>query len=74
MSVASQTYAARIPAFANPAAKKLLETMERKQSNLCVSVDVTKKDDLLQVVRTVAKDVCMVKVSRVQSLGEARGS
>jgi orotidine-5'-phosphate decarboxylase len=62
-SVASKTYASRVASFANPAAKLLLETMERKKTNLCVSVDVTKKADLLQVVESVGADVCMVKVS-----------
>lgn len=57
------TYATRVVNFKNEAARALLETMERKQSNLCVSVDVTKKADLLAVVRAVAGFVCLVKVS-----------
>lgn len=36
--------------------------MERKQSNLCVSVDVTQAEDALEVVRRVGQSVCMVKV------------
>lgn len=47
----------------NAASKLLLETISRKRSNLCVSVDVTKKQDLLDVVDAVAKDVCLIKVS-----------
>lgn len=61
-SVAAKSYASRIPSFANPAAKHLLEVIERKKCNLAVSVDVTKKQDLLSVVKAVADDVCMVKV------------
>lgn len=65
-SIASQSYASRIENFAkNDAAKALLETMERKQTNLCVSVDVTKKQDLLDVVQAVSGVVALVKVRRV---------
>ncbi|CAO1620646.1 unnamed protein product [Parajaminaea phylloscopi] len=60
-SYASKRYAERVSGFSNPAARALLETMERKKSNLAVSVDVTKKEDLLRVVETVGPDVCMVK-------------
>ncbi|KAE8216217.1 hypothetical protein CF327_g552 [Tilletia walkeri] len=56
-----QSYAARIANFTNPAAKELLETIERKKTNLSISVDVTKKADLLAVVEAVAQDVCLVK-------------
>jgi len=63
-SIASQSYSSRIANFSkNEAAKALLETMERKQTNLCVSVDVTKKQDLLDVVKAVSSVVAMVKVS-----------
>ncbi|PWN43505.1 orotidine-5'-phosphate decarboxylase [Ceraceosorus guamensis] len=57
----AQTYASRAQKLKNPAGKALLEVMERKQSNLCVSVDVTSKKDLLDVVKSVAKFVCLVK-------------
>ena len=61
-SVARKPYADRVAAFTNPAAKALLQTMERKKTNLCVSVDVTRKEDLLKVVDAVGPDVCLVKV------------
>lgn len=57
-----KTYASRVALHSNPTAKRILETMERKQSNLCVSVDVTKAEDALEVVRRVGQSVCMVKV------------
>ncbi|KAK0526391.1 orotidine 5'-phosphate decarboxylase [Tilletia horrida] len=60
-SVWKQSYAARTANFANPAARALLETMERKKTNLSISVDVTKKADLLAVVDAVGPDVCLVK-------------
>ena len=62
-STASQSYASRVSHFSqNVAARTLLETMERKRTNLCVSVDVTKKQDLLDVVKAVSGQVAMVKV------------
>lgn len=61
-SVTRQSYADRIQHFSkNAAAKALLETMERKETNLCVSVDVTKKQDLLDVVDAVGQDVALIK-------------
>ncbi|GJE84517.1 orotidine 5'-phosphate decarboxylase [Phanerochaete sordida] len=56
-----QTYAQRAAKHPNPAAKALLETIERKKTNLCVSVDVTKSDDFLKVIDLVGPYVCMVK-------------
>ena len=62
MSVAKQTYAQRASKHPNPAAKALLETIERKRTNLCVSVDVTKKADFLRIIDTVGPYICLVKV------------
>lgn len=56
------SYSERARAHTNPAAKRLLETMERKQSNLCLSIDVTKKADLLRIVDTVGPQLCLLKV------------
>ncbi|MCO5568883.1 hypothetical protein L7F22_022585 [Adiantum nelumboides] len=61
-STSLQPYGSRVGNFAkNAAARNILETMERKQSNLCVSVDVTKKKDLLDIVDAVGEAVIMVK-------------
>ncbi|KAF4620036.1 hypothetical protein D9613_005315 [Agrocybe pediades] len=49
----TQSYAARIKHFTNPTAKLILETMERKKSNLAVSVDVTDPNDLLAIIDAV---------------------
>lgn len=68
MSRASLSYAERSRFHDNPAAKRLLEVMERKKSNLCVSVDVTTSKDLLEVVRRVGASCCMVKVSGCSNL------
>ena len=61
-AITTQTYAQRSAKHVNPTAKRLLAIMERKQSNLCVSVDVTTAQEALEVVRRVGKSVCMVKV------------
>ncbi|KAN0061732.1 orotidine 5'-phosphate decarboxylase [Thecaphora frezii] len=60
-SITLQTYASRAARQPNPAARQLLECIERKQSNLCVSVDVTNKADLLEVCDAVGPDVCLIK-------------
>lgn len=62
-SVTTKTYAERASSQANPAAKRLLELMDRKQTNLCVSVDVTTAKEVLEIVKAVGPSVCMVKVS-----------
>ncbi|KAL1747705.1 Orotidine 5'-phosphate decarboxylase [Schizophyllum fasciatum] len=55
------TYGQRAERFTNPAAKALLQTMERKKSNLSVSVDVVKSADLLAIVDTVGPYICLIK-------------
>jgi orotidine-5'-phosphate decarboxylase len=57
----TQNYGKRSLNFTNPTAKLILETMERKKSNLAVSVDVTDKHDLLAIIEAVAPYVCMIK-------------
>ncbi|KAG6873747.1 dihydroorotate dehydrogenase [Termitomyces sp. Mi166 len=53
VSPRQQTYAERALKHTNPTAKILLETMERKKSNLAVSVDVTKTKDFLAIIDAV---------------------
>lgn len=43
--------------------------MDRKRTNLCVSVDVTKAAEVLEVVRRVGASVCMVKVRSMNNRG-----
>ncbi|KAF8517808.1 humps family-domain-containing protein [Gautieria morchelliformis] len=59
--MSSLTYAQRSQLHTNPAAKRLLAIIEHKRSNLCVSVDVTKKETLLSIVDAVGPYVCLVK-------------
>ncbi|WVW87088.1 orotidine 5'-phosphate decarboxylase [Kwoniella bestiolae CBS 10118] len=54
-------YAERIKFHTNPTAIKILEIMDRKKTNLAVSVDVTSAKEALEVVRRVGASVCMVK-------------
>ncbi|KAF8974463.1 humps family-domain-containing protein [Flammula alnicola] len=57
----TQTYGTRALNFTNPTAKAILQTMERKKTNLAVSVDVTNPDDLLAIIDAVGPYVCMIK-------------
>ncbi|KAJ6598941.1 orotidine monophosphate decarboxylase [Mycena vulgaris] len=56
-----QTYAQRALRHTNPAAKLLLETIERKKSNLAVSVDVASSKDFLSIIDVVGPFVCLIK-------------
>ncbi|KIR59467.1 orotidine 5'-phosphate decarboxylase [Cryptococcus bacillisporus CA1280] len=56
-----KTYASRITLHTNPTARRILTIMDRKRTNLCVSVDVTEADEVLEIVRMVGGSVCMVK-------------
>jgi hypothetical protein len=63
MAAYLNTYANRAKKHTNPAAKDLLETVERKQSNLCVSVDVTSSKDFLSIIDAVGPYVSLIKAS-----------
>ncbi|KAJ3566413.1 hypothetical protein NP233_g7022 [Leucocoprinus birnbaumii] len=52
-SAKTLAYSQRAARHSNPAAKLLLETIERKKSNLAVSVDVTKSEDFLVIIDAV---------------------
>ncbi|WWD20458.1 orotidine 5'-phosphate decarboxylase [Kwoniella shandongensis] len=54
-------YAERIELHTNPTARRILEIMDRKKTNLAVSVDVTTTKEALEVVRRVGESVCLVK-------------
>ncbi|XP_056245427.1 uridine 5'-monophosphate synthase-like isoform X2 [Seriola aureovittata] len=45
----------------HPLASKLLKIMEDKQSNLCVSADVTSSEELLQLADSLGPKICMLK-------------
>jgi orotidine-5'-phosphate decarboxylase len=71
-SVVSKTYGERVGLHQNKAAQDLLRTMDRKKTNLCVSVDVTTKDELLRIVQAVGESCCCIKVSRFVTSGLER--
>ena len=51
----------RLPSFKNVAASNLVQTMIRKQSNLCIAADLIHSKDLLRVIELVGPYVCLVK-------------
>ena len=61
MSAANRTYEERAQQHLNACAKGLLETVVHKNSNLCVSVDVTTKEEFLAVVEAVGPYVALIK-------------
>uniref|UniRef100_A0A3Q3WEC3 Uridine 5'-monophosphate synthase n=1 Tax=Mola mola TaxID=94237 RepID=A0A3Q3WEC3_MOLML len=61
----------------HPLASRLLMIMEEKQSNLCVSADVTSSEELLQLADSLGPSICMLKthadilkVGKLQALAE----
>ncbi|KAL5530208.1 URA3 [Sanghuangporus sanghuang] len=60
-SVLGLTYGERAARHSNPAARSLLVTIERKRSNLCVSVDVSKKANFLSLIDAVGPYACLIK-------------
>ena len=59
-----KSYGERAKNATNPTAKLLFQTMERKKSNLAVSVDVTSSSDLLAIIEAVGPYVCLIKANR----------
>uniref|UniRef100_H3DI36 Uridine 5'-monophosphate synthase n=1 Tax=Tetraodon nigroviridis TaxID=99883 RepID=H3DI36_TETNG len=45
----------------HPLASRLLTIMEEKQSNLCVSADVTSSQELLQLADSLGPSICLLK-------------
>jgi orotidine-5'-phosphate decarboxylase len=62
MAPANATYSARAAQHKNALAKQLLELMERKKTNLAVSIDVTKSEELLRIADEAGPYICIVKV------------
>ena len=55
------TYQARSSLAKNPFAQRLLQLMADKQTNLCVSADVTTTAQLLQLARQCGPHICLLK-------------
>lgn len=55
------TYEQRIPYCKNAVAKKLLELMAEKATNLCVNPDLTTCDEVLAIADQVGPSICVLK-------------
>ncbi|GAA5870261.1 hypothetical protein JCM3774_004626 [Rhodotorula dairenensis] len=60
-SVTKRTYADRAASHPIPVAQQLLAVCDRKQTNLCVSVDVTSKASLLRIADAAGPYCCCIK-------------
>ncbi|KAH9823442.1 humps family-domain-containing protein [Melampsora americana] len=56
-----QTYSSRSIHQSNPISKKLLNLMEEKQTNLCVSLDVINKSNFLRIANLIGPHICILK-------------
>lgn len=57
----SKSYAERAAHFAHPVAKQLLLLMHEKKTNLALSADVIKKQQLLDLADQVGPEICVLK-------------
>lgn len=55
------SYQDKLKEAKNPAAKLLLETVIRKGTNLCVSLDVTGSEELLALADLLGPEICLLK-------------
>lgn len=62
-SITKRTYTERAAAHPIAVAQQLLECIDRKKSNLCVSVDVPNKASLLRIAAAAGPYCCCIKVS-----------
>lgn len=65
-SITKRTYSSRASNHPSKIAKELLLIIERKSTNLCVSVDVTTKKSLLRIVEAAGPYCCCIKVSQAR--------
>jgi orotidine-5'-phosphate decarboxylase len=56
-----KSYSERAILHNNPTAKRLLELMDRKKTNLSVAVDVTTKEELIRLAELLGPFICVLK-------------
>lgn len=61
LSRTKMTFEARAKLAKSPMAKQLFQTMVIKKSNLCLAVDLTKTEDILNLVEKVGPYICVLK-------------
>lgn len=54
-------YLSRMDYAASPVAKKLIQIMVAKESNLCVAADLTKVNEILDLASLVGPHICILK-------------
>ncbi|AMD20615.1 HDL129Wp [Eremothecium sinecaudum] len=59
--MSTKSYKERAKSHSSPCAKKLLELMHNKKTNLCASVDVHTTEELLSLVETLGPHICLLK-------------
>lgn len=57
----SKTYSQRAQSVLNPVAKRLLLLMEEKQTNLAISADVIKSEELLNLADRLGPEIALIK-------------
>ncbi|CEO95840.1 Uridine 5'-monophosphate synthase [Plasmodiophora brassicae] len=60
-NVLSLSYAARVPLATNAIARRLLELMDEKKTNLCLSADVLTASQLVAIANALGPYICMLK-------------
>jgi len=60
--VVTLDFTTRLASTVNPVARRLMETMLRKQSNLCVAVDKDSAMEIISTVKQIGSSVAVVKL------------
>lgn len=55
------SYSVRAKNASNPVATRLLQLMDAKKTNLCVSADLTSAAEILQLAEAVGDEICVLK-------------
>lgn len=60
-AVKQRSFQERSTVALNPTGAKLLALMEKKQTNLCLSADVTSCQELLKIASDLGEEICLLK-------------